>query len=301
MLDNNSKGISYGAGFFILIAFAIASLVLSNEIASPIWKAMTGKTMDAINNGTIGPGDSNAMKVIQIITAVIGFLLPAVVAAWVLNKKPFNLLGFSPGIKPGQAGLVLLIILTGMVVSSSLAYFNENIPLSPSLKLKFDEMEANYNRHVEAIVVLNSVKDYVFAIIIMGFLPALCEEALFRGGLQNFLSRSTKKPWLAIVIVSIIFSLAHFSFYGFFARVFLGLVLGFIFHYSGKLWLSILAHFINNTLILTVMFAYTQQGKSIKQAMQENAATPWGMLALPVIVALFILFKRISAGNRRLV
>lgn len=299
MLDNHSKGISYGAGFFILIAFSIAALLLSNEIANPVWKLMTGKTMEVFKTGKIGPEDGDAMKVIQVITAVVGFLFPAVVAAWVLNKKPFQLLGFSTGVKPAQAGLVLLIILTGMIVSSSLAYLNEHIPISPSWRLKFDEMEADYNRHVEVIITLKSVKDYVLALVIMGFLPALCEEALFRGGLQNFLARSTKMPWLAIVIVSIIFSLAHFSFYGFLARFFLGLVLGFIFQYSGKLWLSILAHFINNTLILTIMFAYTQQGKSIKQAMQENTATPWGILAFPVIIALFVLFRKISADKKQ--
>ena len=91
--------------------------------------------MDAIKNGTIGPEDGNAMKVIQAITAIVGFFLPAVVAAAVLNRKPFKLLGFSSDIKLSQAGLVIFIILSGMIVSSSLAYFNNNIPIPASWKV----------------------------------------------------------------------------------------------------------------------------------------------------------------------
>ena len=299
MNDHDSKGISYAGGFFILIAFAIGALVLTNEIINPpIWKSLTGKSMEAIKQGLIGPEDSDAMKIMQALTAIFGFFVPAVLAAYVLNRKPFKLLGFPGNIKASQAGLVILIILSGMIVSASLAYFNERIPISDSWRIQFDKMEEDYNKQVEAIVSLRNIKDYILALIIMGFLPALCEETLFRGGLQNFLTRSTKIPWISIVIVSIIFSLAHFSFYGFLTRFFLGVILGLIYHYSGRLWLSVLAHFINNTIIITILYAYTQKGKPINEAMQENAVGYWGIIALPVVVGLFILFKNISSGKR---
>ena len=134
--------------------------------------------------------------------------------------------------------------------------------------------------------------------VIMAFLPALCEETLFRGGLQNFLTRGTNNPWFSILVVSILFSLAHFSFYGFLSRVFLGIVLGALFHYSGKLWLCILAHFINNALAITLLYIYTQQGKPLQQAMKQDATSFWGILAVPVVIGLFIVFKNASARRR---
>jgi membrane protease YdiL (CAAX protease family) len=303
MYDNDSKGISYIAGFFVLIAFSIAALFLAKEITDPIWQNMTGKTMEALKalrKSQIGPEDSLAMRLMQTITAIVGFFIPAVLAAYVLNRKPFKLLGFPGNIKPGQAALVILIMLSGMIVSASLAYFNERIPISGEWRVQFDKMEADYNKQVEAIVSLKNIKDYILALIIMGFLPALCEETLFRGGLQNFLTRATKIPWIAIVIVSIIFSLAHFSFYGFLTRFFLGVVLGLIYYYSGRLWLSILAHFINNTLIITILYSYTRQGKPINEAMQEETVGFWGIIALPVVIGLFIVFKNMSPGKRRI-
>ncbi|MHB1460998.1 MAG: CPBP family intramembrane glutamic endopeptidase [Armatimonadota bacterium] len=38
---------------------------------------------------------------------------------------------------------------------------------------------------------------------------AIPEELVFRGTLQNLLAQSTKRPWLALVIVSILFGLSH--------------------------------------------------------------------------------------------
>ncbi|RYG46859.1 MAG: CPBP family intramembrane metalloprotease, partial [Chitinophagaceae bacterium] len=132
----------------------------------------------------------------------------------------------------------------------------------------------------------------------MAFLPAVCEEALFRGGLQNFLNRGTNMPWMSIIVVSILFSLAHFSFYGFLSRFFLGIVLGAVFHYSGKLWLSILAHFINNALAITVLYISIKNGTSLEEAMAQDASSIWGILAVPVVIGLFAFFKKASLQRR---
>lgn len=299
MYDNNNKGLSYSAGFFMLIAFAIAGLVVVTSLITPaIWTNMTGKTLDALRNGQIGPGDSNAMKVIQAITAIGGFFIPALITAALLNRKPLKLLGFSGPVKPSQAALVILIIGAALIVSTGLSYFNNHIPLPQDWKIKFDKWEDEYNQQVEAIVSLKNNTDYFLALIIMAFLPAICEETLFRGGLQNFLARSTNNPWLAILVVSLLFSLAHFSFYGFLYRFFLGIVLGALYQYSGRLWLSILAHFINNAIALSVLYFYTKNGKAMEDAMRENTSGYWGIFLLPVVVGLFILFKRVSTPRR---
>ena len=295
MYDSNSKGISYLAGFFMLIAFVVASTILAGLLSMPIWTAMTGESALKIEEGMLNPANSNAVKVIQIITAVVGFLLPALLTAQILNRRPMKLLGFKGAINWQEISLVFGIVLMALFVSAGLAYFNQNIPVDASWKIRFDKMEADYIKQASAILSLNNFGEYLLAIFIMAFLPALCEETLFRGGLQNFLSRSTKKPWLAIVIVSIIFSVAHFSFYGFLSRVFLGMMLGAIYHYSGKLWLSILAHFINNAIAISVVYATKMNGKSVAEAMNDSSDASWyGIFALPFLIALFYFFRKIT-------
>jgi len=299
MYDNDSKGISYTAGFFMLIAFAVGGLMLASALNAQVWQQMTGKNYAEMQKGMSNPAYSDVMKIIQTLTAIIGFFIPTVVAAIFLNRRPLKLLGFSPAnIKLSQVGLVILLIGASLMVATSLSHLTNSTPIPEAWKIRFDKLENEYNRQVSAIISLKNTKDYIIALVIMAFLPALCEETLFRGGLQNFLTRGTNMPWLSIIVVSILFSLAHFSFYGFLSRFFLGVVLGALFHYSGKLWLSILAHFINNALAITVLYLAIQQGKTIEDAMKQEAASLWGILAIPVVVVLFVAFKRISDGRR---
>ncbi|HKB44107.1 MAG TPA: type II CAAX endopeptidase family protein [Chitinophagaceae bacterium] len=297
MYDSDSKGISYSAGFFMLIGFAIAGIILASVISIPIWTNMTGRSIKEMDTAITDPANSNAVRIIQSITAVIGFLLPAILTAFLLNRRPMKLIGFQGKINWKQVGLVLAIMFVALLVSGFLSYVNEMIPITESLKLKFDKMEADYNKQVEAIIGLNNAGEYILALIIMAFLPALCEETLFRGGLQNFLTRSTKMPWLSIIIVSILFSLAHFSFYGFLSRFFLGAVLGLLYQYSGKIWLNILAHFFNNAFAITALYIYKLQGKSLEDAINNKASTFWGILALPIVIVLLMVFKKITASK----
>ena len=74
--------------------------------------------------------------------------------------------------------------------------------------------------------------------------------------------------------------------------------LGAIFHYSGKLWLCVLAHFINNALAITVLYVSTQQGTPLQEAMKQDATSIWGIVAAPVVIGLFMLFKKVSVQRR---
>lgn len=294
MYDSNSKGISYTAGFFILIAFVAAGFVLASLLSIPVWTGMTGKSIMDMQKEMNNPANANAFKVIQIITAVVGFFLPTILTAVLLNKKPMKLLGYSKNIKWNQVALVIAIMVVGLFVSSGLSYFNDRVPVPHDWKTYFDKMENEYNQGVESIIGLNNFWQYLLGLFIMAFLPALCEETLFRGGLQNFLTRSTQKPWLSIIVVSLIFSAVHFSYYGFLSRFFLGIVLGLLYQYSGKIWLNILGHFVNNAIAITAIYIFTLQGKPLKDVINDNAETFWGILLLPAVIWLLLIFWKIS-------
>lgn len=297
MYDSDSKGISYTAGFFMTISFTIAAIILAGAISIPIWTAMTGRPFGEMEKGLSNPAYGNAVKLIQIVTAVVGFLLPAIFTAWLMSRRPFKLLGFTRSIHAREVILVIFLMASAMLVSGALSYFNDLIPISKDWRVTFDEMENAYQQQVQAIVSLNNPLEFIIALFIMAFLPALCEESLFRGGLQNFLTRSTRIPWVSILVVSIIFSAVHFSWYGFLSRFFLGVVLGLVYHYSGRIWLSIIAHFFNNALAITLLYIAKQKGKPLQEAMNEGADTYWGIVALPVLIVLFMWFRKVTAGK----
>ena len=76
----------------------------------------------------------------------------------------------------------------------------------------------------------------------------------FRGIIQTKLKNIFKSPHIAILIASFIFSAVHMQFFGFLARFILGVILGYLFYYSGSLWMPIIAHFINNGLAILLMY-----------------------------------------------
>jgi membrane protease YdiL (CAAX protease family) len=134
----------------------------------------------------------------------------------------------------------------------------------------------------------------------MALAPAIFEETLFRGALQNLLQKISQNPWISIGISSVIFSAIHMSFYGFLPRFALGVVLGLIFHYSGSLWLAIIAHFFNNALVVTQIYIYTRQGKSVEDAMNETFPLWWGLIGIAVLMVLFKFYKEFAAEDRKI-
>jgi len=301
MYDNDSKGISYTGGFFMLIAFMIAGAVLAAQLSQVVWNLWGGENYLKVREDMSHSQHAVAIKLGQVLTSVVGFFVPALVTAWLLNRRPVKLLGFTAKPTWEQAVYTILIIATALFAANAFAWITQHIPLSDAWRTKFDNLENEYTRQTTAIMNMRGPVDYILSLLIMALLPAICEETLFRGGMQNFLSRGTHKPWLAIVVVSLLFSLAHFSYYGFLSRFVLGIALGAIFQYSGKLWLSILAHFVNNALIVTILYSYVRKGKPIEEAMRDGSGSLWGIVAIPLLVGLLFMFKKISAGQRRVI
>lgn len=287
------------AGFFMLIAFAIAGLFLALIIGQLLTGLSNEEVVTAMNPRNASAANAGLFRTFHILNQVVAYFIPAFITAALLHRKPVSLLGYQPGFRLNQAGIVLLIMIMALVAASGLSYVNHLIPVPADWKLKFDQLEADYSRQVEAIVSLRTPGDFVVALLLMAVLPAICEETLFRGGLQNFLARATRNPVLSVVIVSLIFSAVHFSFYGFLSRFFLGVVLGCLYQYSGRMWPNILAHFLNNAAALTALYIYHRQGKSMSDAMTESEAGWWGLLFMVPLVALLVYFKRISAAQKQ--
>lgn len=294
MNDNDSKGLSYSAGFFMLFAFVVVGIYVASALSISVWTVFTGRSVQEMQKGLTNPAFGNVAKAIQAITAVSSFFLPTLLVAFLLNKRPIKLLGYSTKIKGNQIGLTVAILIAALFVSSSLSYFNNIIPLPSDWRTTFDKWESSYNDEITAIVGLQSPGEFIIALIIIGFLQALCEETFFRGGLQNFMTRSTHRPFFSIIVVSLIFSAFHISWYGFFSRFFLGVILGLIYEYSGSIWLCIIAHFLNNALAITALYVNQLQGKPLKDTITDHGDTLWGLIAIPVVIGLMTVFKRIS-------
>ena len=94
----------------------------------------------------------------------------------------------------------------------------------------------------------SSVPKMLLALLTMAFLPAIGEEILVRGSLFGGLR--AKGTVFAGVFSALVFALMHGGPTQFFHQLLLGLLFAFLYHMTGSLLVSIVAHFVNNVIAI---------------------------------------------------
>lgn len=266
-----------------MIAAGVAAYIIASIAKMPITDP----------EGMIQPQFTSALKVIQVVTTLIIFGMPAILFAFICYKNGWAALGLhaSRNLKIGL--LAVVIILATAPLTDALGTLNKAIPLTNSLRAYFDGKEAAYEMQVKAMLDVGSSKGLLLSLLLIAFLPAMVEEFFFRGALQGMLSRWFGKPWVAIVVTAVIFSAIHLSWYGFLPRAMLGIVLGAVFYITGNLWYSILMHFVNNAAAVIFLYVEQHQGKPVDVSSTTIFPVWAGAIALVVMVGLIMLLAKI--------
>lgn len=236
----------------------------------------------------------NLSRFLNTLASLFVFMVPSLILARILSKRPFAQLRFNTQISGRQALLVLFLSLASIIMGGALGALNEWIPIPATWYAKAKAMEEIYKETMLAMATMKTTSDYLISLLVIAALPAFFEEIFFRGALQQVFVGMTRSRWVGIFITSVLFSAIHFSYFGFLPRLALGIVLGLIFSYSKNIWLSVLLHFLNNALIVTQLFIMSRQGKPIEKTMDENAPVWWGVIAIVLIVTLFRAFRKES-------
>jgi hypothetical protein len=129
----------------------------------------------------------------------------------------------------------------------------------------------------------------------------VCEEVFFRGYVQRVLRDWVKNPHLTIFCTALFFSAFHLQFAGFVPRFLLGAMLGYLFYWSGSLWLSVTAHFTNNAIAVCAYF-YLSYNKLPVNMQEVDAAVQGGTftaLLSIILVSYFMYGVFISEKLRR--
>lgn len=176
-------------------------------------------------------------------------------------------------IEPQQLPLLpigIFMMLCAVPVAQFVAFDAESFRL-PSFMHEIEKAielrEDSTNGLIKALLSDKSIKTLVLNILVLAVIPSVCEEIFFRNFiLKRLLLRYS--PVIAIVVSSIIFSAAHFQFYGFFSRMILGAVLGYLFYLSKSIVPGILAHFSYNAAMLFAVYAADVRGLDLDKDVQ---------------------------------
>jgi membrane protease YdiL (CAAX protease family) len=286
--------ISYISQFFILLGLIAGGLLFGSLVSLIVFKAMVGGSLMSMEKDMMNPANADALKVVQLVSTFFVFLIPAIIYARIVNPRPIQHLGMKTKANALQKLFVAIMVLAGFGLTGALGELNHLIPIPQTWEIKFKAMEKAYMEQVKLMANMKNFGEYFISLIIIALAPAIFEEVLFRGALQQLMVKWTRNVWIGIIITSIIFSAIHMSYYGFLARFALGMVLGFMFYYSKSLWTSILAHFLNNGIAVTAMYFYSRKGKLTDEVLDEKFPLWVGLIALVIIIGLFRVFKKES-------
>lgn len=246
---------------------------------------------------------------------VLLFILPAyLIARWRGKTRPWQWLRFERtsclNITTVYLGICTMVVWQPAI--NLLADLNSRLRLPAcmaGIEAWMQRMEAANNATLEQLLAANDGWSVFLSFVVIALLAAVSEEMLFRGALQGWIGgRTTYDNMLpgtqgmmsrhihtAIWVTAALFSALHLQFYGFVPRMLMGALFGYVLVWTGTIYMPILMHLTNNTVVL--LLAYMVRGDETLQKAVENfgAGETWliGVVSM-VLGCMLITFLYLS-------
>jgi len=279
----------------IISCFAI-SFLLGILLAAPLFGAGMKEVIDSLSDFE-NPTSIKLLQYFQVIQSFGLFIFPALLAGYLFEGSSIRYLRIGKPTKWLAYFFTLLLMLTSLPLINWMVSVNDLMKLPDFLKGLEDWMKAAEEeaaKLTDAFMKMPTFGSFVFNLVMIAVLPAIGEEFMFRGLIQRLLKEWLGNIHVAIFISALLFSAMHMQFYGFLPRMMLGIMFGYLFYWSGSLWIPVFAHFIQNGLVVTVTYL-GQQGSLGGDYENFGTSTNFYVILLSGIVAgglLYLLYFR---------
>ncbi len=233
----------------------------------------------------------NAARLFALLNNATTFILPAILCAYIVAQKEwYKVLKINVFSKPSNLLLSVAIMLVSIPLIQYTYAINQQLALPEWMKA----MEESTAVLIKSILKTEHSYEFWSNILLFAVVPALGEEFFFRGMLQQHLKKIFAEPHVAIWVTAFIFSAIHFQFAGFVPRFLLGGILGYVFYFTGSLWMPILGHFTNNALMVLAAHFYQTGQIAIDIEKQEF---PWqaGLVSLALTLLMLYALEKNNA------
>ena len=224
-------------------------------------------------------------------TLTFTFLVPWFYLKLIVKKKLSDIHRTSvPMALP--ALITVLATMAFMTANTFLIEWNVNLDLPDgAFEDQLKQMEESLAEMTERFTRFDNFGSFLLGFIVIAVLPGIGEELMFRGVLQNSLHKYSGNKHVAVWVTGFIFAAIHLQFYGLFPRMMLGVLFGYLYVWSGNLWLPIISHIVNNGL--AVILAYYAQVSETDLDIDDPTSLPvWLAIAATALLAgLLFLFR----------
>ena len=199
----------------------------------------------------------SALKFYQAIYSIGMFIIPPFIIAYFLSSNVRSYLQINQSARFSTFVQSFFIVLVSLPLINMMGELNSQIHFPDFLKDVETWMKSSEEHAAlvtQKFLRMNNIGDLLVNLILVAVIPALGEELLFRGVLQKQLSKWTGNIHWGIFISAALFSALHMQFFGFFPRLFLGMLFGYLLVWTGSLWIPIFAHLVNNGIAVTASY-----------------------------------------------
>ncbi len=295
-LDVESKMHPFTMAILTLIVSAFGFVIIGPLIgfffAIPF---LEGNMLDQVQNMTdpiSHPELKSALYIMQGSATLIGLgLIPLALSFGIFRKglKSFFASTETHGL---MFIVVLAITITFMAVNSAFIHWNANFHF-PEFLGGFESWARTYEDRAEQLTEFmtqfSSTGEFALAFVVIAILPAIGEEFVFRGMLQQQLFKATLNIHVAIWTSAILFSAFHLQFFGFVPRMLLGALFGYLYYWSGNLWMPMFAHFVNNGFSVMMLYL-SQKGVVNVDVESTDIVAPWPAILVFTLISGGLLF-----------
>jgi len=282
----------FGGGLFIgqflglFLSFLIQGMTLT-ELASLL-------------SPPLSPDKRLPLLLIQGFGTLGGFIIGGIIYLNIVEKFSPQHLFSTRNVTIYSLLITGVMVISFMFVNTVFIEWNANVSF-PDFMRNFEtwamEKEEELKHVTEFLTDFDSPGQFILGFVVIAILPAVGEELIFRGIIQNKLFAYIKNIHLAIWISAILFSGFHIQFYGFVPRLLLGGLFGYMYAWSKNLWYPIIGHFINNGFTLLMLYLY--QIGSININIEEEEAYPGSVIIVFAMICIYMMISfRRKVQNR---
>jgi len=233
-----------------------------------------------------------AILMLQGLGAIGGFIIAGLIYLVIVERIQLSTLFNLKQINVWAIILTTIIVISFMFVNTMFIEWNMSFTF-PGFMSGFEEWaretEEELRLVTDFLTEFNSLSQFIIVFIVVAVIPGIGEELIFRGILQNKFHLFFKNIHVAIIVTAILFSGFHMQFFGFVPRLFLGILFGYMYYWSGNLWYPILGHFINNGFTLILIYLYQSGHIGIDIEIQE--AYPLNIILIFSVITIYMLFS----------
>jgi hypothetical protein len=269
-----------GVGSVLTILLTLAgSAIFGSDI-----RVLTGSSAYFSGN------DVSFLRYILIVQDISLFIIPSIIVIYLLDRqKGIKSVGISmPALK--DIGLVVIMTCCLFPISSFTGEINAALHLPSSLSGIEDwmiEKEKTADNLIDSLINSSGTWGLILNLMTIAIIPAVAEELIFRGVLQKIFGKLFRSAHLGIWFTAIVFSAIHLQFFGFLPRLILGLAFGYLYLWSGTLWLPILAHFVNNAF--PVVLTYIKGASALDETMDIALWKQALVIPIPLVIIFSIM------------